>query len=815
MKKRMLSMLLAVCMLVIMIPAAFAAQVTTPTGLFWNDREQEIWSGVNNGDGTPINHLIYPWDMVWDRVENGSNDYYVALYKDGELIDSTTWSFSSVKQPNQLDVDMFRTLPRESGTYTFSITAKGDGQSWEDSEVATSASKVYTAPAVQLPAPTNLRWNGATAEWDAVEGAYAYAIDWYHSETADGAFEPAGYTWGWMPASIELEDWVVLENGAGYYSFEVRALSNDVDAIRPSELSVRSGVYNTDGATESIKDSLDEIANGLNDTPSDADVAQAVEQVKNLDSKDLYTAMEADRGNAGIIEAINKIEDATGIALEKSVDTSLRLDSDKISLSGARLNAATGVSEVTFNVSKPDGNVETSAAYTNTVAFDFKLDGATPEPDGEFAVPIKITMPVPDGIIPERLRILHYRADGSIEEKLLPYVFEDSGTWYASFVVTHFSTFVFANSIPAAQIGSHYYDTLQAAIDAAASGATVSLYRNNDDTEIRVTDKSLNIDCNTYYLRDDVHWELVGCSKTETTDSEGHRLIVITRTSGSSNGSSSGGSSSSGTMVSVSQNNNGTIAVSPSRAQTGDTVTVTIEPDEGYMLDELIVTDRNGKRVEVTRVDDNEYTFIKPSGLVKVEATFTEDTGDEPVSTLPFTDIAAGAWYSDAVGYVYEHGIMNGTSATEFSPDETTTRGMIVTMLHRLEDEPQADAADFSDVSSSMYYADAVAWAAANDIVNGISNTAFAPDSAITREQLAAILYRYAQYKGYDTDAGGMSLDDYTDADQISSYAVAAMQWANSEGLITGRTNTTLAPQGTATRAEVATILMRFIENIA
>lgn len=107
MKKRMLSMLLAVCMLVIMIPAAFAAQVTMPTGLFWNDTEREIWSGINHGDGTPINHLIYPWDMVWNRVENGSNDYYVALYKDGELIDSTTWSFSSVEKPNQLDVDSF------------------------------------------------------------------------------------------------------------------------------------------------------------------------------------------------------------------------------------------------------------------------------------------------------------------------------------------------------------------------------------------------------------------------------------------------------------------------------------------------------------------------------------------------------------------------------------------------------------------------------------------------------------------------------------------------------------------------------------
>ena len=164
--------------------------------------------------------------------------------------------------------------------------------------------------------------------------------------------------------------------------------------------------------------------------------------------------------------------------------------------------------------------------------------------------------------------------------------------------------------------------------------------------------------------------------------------------------------------------------------------------------------------------------------------------------------------------YVYENGMMNGTSATQFSPDATTTRAMIVTMLHRLENEPAAQASSFTDVAAGSYYADAVAWAAANGIVNGVSETSFAPDDSITREQMAAILYRYASYKGYDVTASG-SLNAYTDAAQVSSYAAAAMQWANGEGLITGVTGTTLDPQGSATRAQVATILMRFCENIA
>ena len=157
---------------------------------------------------------------------------------------------------------------------------------------------------------------------------------------------------------------------------------------------------------------------------------------------------------------------------------------------------------------------------------------------------------------------------------------------------------------------------------------------------------------------------------------------------------------------------------------------------------------------------------------------------------------------------------MNGTSATSFSPNETTTRGMIVTMLHRLEDTPSAASSGFMDVAAGAWYADAVAWAAANGVVNGVSDTAFAPETAITREQLATILYRYAQLKRYDVSVSG-NLSGYADASQISDYAMTAMQWANAAGLITGNTATTINPTGNATRAEVATILMRFCEKFA
>ena len=180
----------------------------------------------------------------------------------------------------------------------------------------------------------------------------------------------------------------------------------------------------------------------------------------------------------------------------------------------------------------------------------------------------------------------------------------------------------------------------------------------------------------------------------------------------------------------------------------------------------------------------------------------------------PFTDVADTDWYNSAVQYVYEHGMMSGTSSTKFSPDIATSRGMIVTILHRLEGTPSATGMTFTDVAAGEYYTNAVTWASANNIVNGYSSSTFGPDDPITREQLAAILYRYAQYKGYDTTITG-SATAFLDGGQVSSYAVDAASWAVGVGLLQGIGNNMLSPAGGATRAQTATILMRFCENVA
>ena len=277
-------------------------------------------------------------------------------------------------------------------------------------------------------------------------------------------------------------------------------------------------------------------------------------------------------------------------------------------------------------------------------------------------------------------------------------------------------------------------------------------------------------------------------------------------------GGSSGGSGSTTYAVSVNTAANGTVSVSPRNASKGATVTITVTPNEGYVLGTLTATDANGDTISLTNAGNGKYTFTMPSSKVTISATFVAEGSQG--TQMPFTDVASGEWYYEAVQYVYNNELMNGMSATTFEPNSTTTRGMIVTMLYRLENEPTAASAGFTDVAAGQWYTDAVNWAAANNIVNGYGDSQFGPTDTITREQMMAILYRYAQYKGYDVTASA-DLSAYTDAANISSYAVSAMQWAVGEGLINGITDTTLVPGGSATRAQVAAILMRFCENVA
>ena len=224
----------------------------------------------------------------------------------------------------------------------------------------------------------------------------------------------------------------------------------------------------------------------------------------------------------------------------------------------------------------------------------------------------------------------------------------------------------------------------------------------------------------------------------------------------------------------------------------------------------------------MVRVGDDAERMTMLEGAPYTEETILTDLigesnyvsmsdASEPLG-LPYTDVQADDWFYDAVAFASKSGLMTGTSTTTFEPNTTTTRGMIVAILNRLEGSPTAASAGFVDVKDGDWYADAVNWAASVGVVNGMGEGLFAPNAAITREQMAAILYNYAAYKGYDI-SDRADISGYSDADQVSAWAGEAVQWAVAESLIAGVTIDTLDAQGSATRAQVAAIFQRFLSE--
>ena len=275
--------------------------------------------------------------------------------------------------------------------------------------------------------------------------------------------------------------------------------------------------------------------------------------------------------------------------------------------------------------------------------------------------------------------------------------------------------------------------------------------------------------------------------------------------------SSSGSSDNERTYAIITEDDgNGSVTVSADEASAGTRITVTVKPDAGYELDELTVTDAKNKDLKVTKRSETTYTFHMADSKVTVEASFAKDGTVQQPDTR-FDDVAKSAWYYKAVEYVAENGIMSGVSAREFAPNAGFSRAMLAQTLYAMSGKPAVKAeSTFADVAANAWYADAVNWAAEKGYVSGVGDGKFAPDASVTREQMALILYRYAG----SPDASGMVLREFADGDSVSAYAVDAIRWAVHEGLISGMENNTLAPQGTATRAQVAQILMNFHQKL-
>ena len=255
---------------------------------------------------------------------------------------------------------------------------------------------------------------------------------------------------------------------------------------------------------------------------------------------------------------------------------------------------------------------------------------------------------------------------------------------------------------------------------------------------------------------------------------------------------------------------NGTVTVSPSRASSGRTVTVTPKPDPGYALESLTVLDSRGNEIALTDKGDGKYTFTMPASRVTVEASFAP-------APLPFEDVAPGAWYEEAVRYAYFHNIMEGMRETEFSPTTALTRAMAAQILYNLEGQPDLSDENlgypYEDVDAQAWYGNAVYWARITGVATGYGDGTFQPGDSITRQEFAQMLYNYAKYKGYDLTAEG-DLAQFPDSESVADWAEAAMRWANGNELINGHDDGTIDAAGIGTRAQAASILMKFDQNL-
>lgn len=406
--------------------------------------------------------------------------------------------------------------------------------------------------------------------------------------------------------------------------------------------------------------------------------------------------------------------------------------------------------------------------------------------------PVTLTIPMPAdfGLEQDEINISHETGGSS-------YVYEGSvSDEKLTFTAQHgLGRFTITAEGPVASIGSVNYTSLQAAVDAVGDKETIKVYV--DGLEAVVSGNK------TFYI------ELSGA--TQYPDLSAASGYVLTD---DGNGTYTVSKQDQGSTVDpryiiyVERSDNGSVSVWPGTAAEGTVVTVNVKPDEGYVLDELAVTDSIGRELDVQYKGSGKYTFKMPASWVKIEASFR-------TRRMPFADVAENAWYTDAVRYVYEHDLMDGIGSTTFAPDATTSRAMIATILWRMAGSPAVNGSiGFSDVADGQWYSEAIRWAASEGIVDGYGNGSFGPNDPITREQFAAMLWRYAASAGYDVSIGeSTNILSYADETNVSEYAIPAMQWACGSGVITGISEATLVPLGEATRAQAATMLMRFCEK--
>ena len=819
-------------------------QLPTPTPMSWHKQ-------YHHG-ATSINDYEIRMGAVSFEAIDSQNRFHVKIYSAEDNytnpVSESGWSFGDTKEMRYFSVTDFIYAELPSGTYKYSVRAEGDGTKYRNSAWSElSEAFVYTAPTAVLPAPDAetfdwiKEWGHYQGTWRPVDdaGVGYYEVNWYYLDTdtnerrqSGGNFDiHADYVSSDGLFYTAIPDEELEKHGNVPYYFRVRAIPADITTHRVSPWSDWSPALDMDNVTESVNSRLDDLIQS--ETPPSV---QEVQDALSADTAELRAAMAADGAlsggeNSGTLDRIRELEQTVADHVTTDVDVknnsvpqNIKDIADDIEMVGAGLNFADNHPGdngkdpvVTLEISVPKKNEEIviPTQMHNTVQFSMKLNGAVNYPEDaddnmtgqQLAVPIVIDMPVPAGINPNFLVILHRRVDGSVEQ-MRPYIYTaDDGRARATFVIDSFSVFAFAEyrfafeqDSLAKMVGDLPFTVLPTGYPA---GGTVT-YSSDNPAVASVHPETGEVT---------VHKAGIAVITASVAAGYGYPAAqasyVLTVSDQVSNPGFTASDAVSYYPVVVAPTVKGNAYADTALAMTGTPVTITAEPDLGYTVGAIAAVSQNGTQAPVFDNGNGTYTFIQPSGEVTVYVSFIRSsfTG----AARRYADVDPTAWYYDAADYVLSNGLMNGIGNDLFAPNDTTTRAMIVTILWRMEGKPAAPVNSFKDIARGQWYTEAIDWAASSGIVNGYGDI-FDPMGEITREQFMTILWRYAQYKGYPVGASDNSLTGM-DASSVSAYAVSAMQWALNTGVMHSEEGK-LLPKTVATRAYAASFFYEFIRNV-
>ncbi len=873
MKKKFLAILaLAVMLALSMAPAAWATdlpKLSAPTDLQWG----------GSGDSAGVTSL-----MSWKFGETQQNEYIINVYRrngsESELVKPSPsgYTYTGSGVPDRAHSPLFWAKDNlTSGTYYFTLAAKGDGINYADSDFVTSPDFVYVKHASSISASfSNLHWeagNEPNACWDIANTSSGfsnrYQIQfWYAPTKADTPKQVAARTI-FNPLTenkLALLQQYIQKNGVGYYYFKVRAMSDDINAYNHSEWSELSPAYNVTSVPEITVKPVASVS--INPTKATLKKGETIKLVATITP-----------------------EDAT--------DKTVTWISSNESMATVKDGVVTGDKPGTVTITAKAGD-KTATCVITVTANDDDNPGSDPEKpttpggnDKPGTDPEKPTTPGGDDVKPGAVPVtdLYFNVkninlivgeDKQIKANVYPANATNQKVTYSSSdkaVAT-----VDANgNVKATGAGKA---TITATSEEGAYKATCTVKVIDSDVKITLDKKQLDmivgkrnsngmlINPRTIPVKAEISGNVenkqikwtsdnykVGSVDNSTSeafakgagqatvtaalaDYPGIKATLVINAVEDKNANfiynisfdANSGVLKCADVIQVVQNKEFTMPTAERKGyklqywQNKDDASKTYAANNAYAFsadtdlkavwqqDTSNKPSSGGSHSGGNRNPGGATTPAKPEQTTK-PGTTTEKPGTttKPSGTVTalninnvFADVKNGEWYSEAVAYVYNKGMMNGTEKG-FEPNASTTRAMLVTMLYRLAGEPATGAANFKDVAGGQWFSEAIAWAAANGVVNGYEDGKFGPNDAITREQLALILYRYAQANGLDVSAKG-GLSNFSDGAKVSSWATEAMQWAVGAGIINGDAGA-LKPAGNATRAEVAMMIMRYLEK--